>query len=57
VRLVRDGREPEVVPLALDKLNRGQVEVDLGSDGGTLIVIPLTPFVSSAADYWLFVDN
>lgn len=57
VRVIREGGAPEVLPLALDALNRGRMEVDLGSEGGVLIVMPLTPFVESTADYWLSVEN
>ncbi len=57
VRLVQDEGEPAVAPLVLDELNRGQVEVELGPQGGALIVIPLTPFVETHADYWLSVER
>jgi hypothetical protein len=57
VRLVHDDSEAAVTPLVLDELNRGQVEVELGLQGGTLIVVPLTPFVETAADYWLSVER
>ena len=57
VRLIREGSAPEVLPMTLDPLNRGRIEVDLGSDGGVLIIMPLTPFVESTADYWLSVEN
>jgi hypothetical protein len=57
VRLIREGIEPEVIPIALNELNQAQFEVELGTEGGALIVIPLTPFVETAADYWLHVSD
>lgn len=57
IRLVREGEEPEVIPIPLDDFNRGRIEVALGSEGGTLIVMPLTPFVESTAGYWLSVER
>ena len=57
VRLIRDGNGGEVLPLRLDDLNRIQTEIELGPEGGALIVIPLTPFVETAADYWLSVTR
>ena len=57
VRLIRDGNGGEVLPLHLDDLNRNQTEIELGSEGGALIVVPLTPFVESAANYWLSITE
>lgn len=57
VRLIREGQTPEVIPLALDSLNRGRLDVELGPDGGVLVVTPLTPFVESPANYWLSVTR
>ncbi len=57
VRLIREGRTPEVIPMALDGLNRGRLDVELGPDGGVLVVTPLTPFVESEANYWLSVTR
>lgn len=57
VRLIREGQSPEVIPLVLDGLNRVQTLVDLGSEGGVLIIMPLTPFTDSAAEYWLSIDD
>ena len=53
VQLVRHGDIPEVTSLQLDALNRFQGEVELGEDGGVLIVMPLTPFALEKAQYWL----
>lgn len=57
VRVIKEGSAPKVIPLTLDALNRGSVGVELGPEGGTLIVMPLTPYVDSAADYWLSVEK
>lgn len=57
VRLIREGNAAEVIPLALDELNRARVTLDLGSEGGVLAIMPLTPFVESPARYWLSVEN
>lgn len=57
VRLIREGETPEVVPMALDAFNRGQMTINLGETGGALIVMPLTPFTETAADYWLAVSR
>lgn len=56
VRLIREGREPEVLPFALDSQNRGQATVDLGADGGVLQVVALTPFVQDEASYWIRIE-
>jgi len=57
VRLIRDGNGGEAITLRLDDLNRIQTEIELGSEGGALIVVPLTPFVASAANYWLSITE
>lgn len=57
VRLIRKGGAPEVLSLTLDDLNRGRIETELGAEGGALIIMPLTPFVESPADYWLSVER
>lgn len=53
VRLIREGAPPEVIQVALDDLNRAQLPVTLGTDGGVLVVMPQTPFVDDPANYWL----
>lgn len=55
VRLIREGAIPEVVPLPVDSGGRGQIAVELGPDGGALVIMPLTPFVETMADYWVRV--
>lgn len=57
VRLIRDGDGGDVIPLRLDDSNRVQTEFELGPEGGALIVIPLNPFVESAANYWLSITE
>ena len=57
VRLIREGQAPEVLPLTLDESNRGQLAVELGPEGGALVVMPVTPFAAGAADYWLRVSR
>ena len=55
VRLIREGQTAEVTRLALDASGRGQLAVELGPEGGALLVMPLTPFAPGTADYWLRV--
>lgn len=57
VRVIRRGSPPEVFPLELDAQNRGQMVVELGPAGGVMVVIPLNPFVETAADYWLQISR
>ncbi len=57
VRLIREGQAPEVLPLTLDESNRGQLAVELGPEGGALLVMPVTPFAAGAAAYWLRVSR
>jgi hypothetical protein len=46
----------EVVPLELNDLNQGQWTVDLGRDGGILMVAATTPFTEQPTSYWLVVE-
>lgn len=57
VRLIVNGNTPQVIPLSLDELNRGQIDVELGPDGGALLVLALTPGTRTTADYWLAVEQ
>ena len=57
VRLIREGQTTQVIPLALDGPNRAQLAVELGPEGGVLVVMPLTPFTADAADYWVSVTR
>lgn len=57
VRLIREGQTPEVIPLALDEANRTQATIDLDEAGGALIVMPLTPFGETPAEYWLAISR
>ncbi len=56
VRLIRDDGG-DVIALPLDERNRVRMTVELGPGGGALIIVPLNPFVASAADYWLMVTD
>ena len=56
VRLIKHGDTPEVIPLTLNPLNQANQLIDLGSEGGTLMIMPLTPFVDEPAHYWLQID-
>lgn len=53
VQLIRHGSTPDIIPLHLDPLNQTQQTITLGEEGGTLVVIPITPFVDEAARYWV----
>lgn len=55
-RLIVEGKPPQVIPIQLDALNRGQARVELGPEGGVLVVMPLTPFTDETADYWVEVS-
>ncbi len=56
VRLIVHGDQPRVVPLTLNALNQVQHSETLGPDGGTLVVMPLTPFVEETAQYILRIQ-
>ncbi|MGD8586515.1 MAG: immune inhibitor A [Chloroflexota bacterium] len=56
LNLVVPDPSPQVVALDLDNGSRGNWTVDLGEQGGTLIIIAQTPFVSDPTSYWLAVD-
>lgn len=55
VQLIHLGSKPQVIPLPLNALNQGQWTVELGSGGGVLVVLPLTPFADDMANYWFEV--
>ena len=56
VQLVATDANPRVMTLTVDELNQGQWTVVLGRRGGTLIIIPTTPFATDAANYWLSIE-
>lgn len=56
VRLILHGDNPRVIPLPVNPLNQVRQPIDLGSEGGTLVIMPLTPFVDETAHYWLQID-
>jgi hypothetical protein len=47
----------DVIPIDLDAFNQAQETVMLGPEGGTLVVVPLTPSVTDAANYWVEINN
>ena len=55
VRLIHHGNNPTVETLTLNPLNQVQQFIYL-EEGGTLVVMPLTPFVDETAKYWLQLD-
>ena len=57
IRFIHNTDPPNVVALPLNELNQGQWTLDLGEEGGILVISPLTPFVSEPASYWLFVEQ
>ncbi len=57
VQVIKHGTAPELLPLPLDAFNRTQETITLGEEGGTLVVVPLTPFVDETASYWLEVKK
>lgn len=53
LRLVIDSDPPVVRPLTLDAYNQGEWVIDLHGQPATLIVMPLNPFTTHPATYWL----
>ncbi len=53
LHFIRDGAALQVQPLSLDARNQGVWELDLGLEGGTLVIAALTPFVQPDANYWV----
>ncbi len=53
VQLIRHSTPPLVTSFNLDDFNRFQGTFEMGVDGGVLVVMPLTPFTSDKARYWL----
>jgi immune inhibitor A len=56
LQLIQNGPTPQVVTLPLNTLNQGQWTVELGPQGGVLVIVPLTPFTEDVANYWLAVE-
>ena len=56
VRLIEHGPSPQVIPLELNPLNQVRYSKELALEGGTLVIMPLTPFVDETAQYYLQVD-
>lgn len=57
VRFIHNTTSHEVVALPLNELNQGRWTLELGAEGGVLVISPLTPFVYEPASYWLFVEQ
>ena len=51
------GTGPQVIPLPLDALNQGQWRLEIGRNGGVLVITPLTPFIAQPANYWLNIGK
>ncbi|MEM7117533.1 MAG: hypothetical protein AAF614_34185 [Chloroflexota bacterium] len=56
VKIIEHGPTPTIVSLPLNHFNQGQWSVNLGPEGGTLVVMPQTPFVEASATYWLKLE-
>ena len=56
VQLIHEGSQPQVLALDLDAFNQGQWTVDLGPNGAVLAIMPLTPFATEPANYWIAVE-
>ena len=56
LNLIQNGPVPQVTPLTLNELNQGQWVVELGPEGGALVITALTPFTFEPASYWLVVQ-
>ena len=56
VQLV-DNATNRVILFNLDKLNQGIWQGELGNQGGTLIVMPQTPFALDTGSYWVSVST
>jgi hypothetical protein len=56
LHLIQHGPTPQVTALTLNEANQGQWTVDLGVEGGVLVITAPTPFASTAAAYWLAVE-
>lgn len=57
VQVINHEPNYQVIPLELDAHNQALETITLGENGGTLVVIPLTPFVDERARYWVELTN
>lgn len=53
VQIIQHGDTPEITALELDDFNQFNGKIEMGQEGGVLIVMPLTPFTPEKALYWL----
>lgn len=57
VQLIQNGDVPTVTSLDLDAFNQGQWTVNIGPEGAVLVVLPLAPFTTEPANYWVAVEQ
>jgi immune inhibitor A len=57
VLLLESGPQPKITRLPLNHLNQVQWAFEIGKGGGTLAIIPLTPFIDEMASYWLHIEQ
>lgn len=57
LNLIVPGSAPQIVSLDLNDRDQGQWTVDLGQEGGILVITSQTPFVNEPADYWLAIGR
>jgi hypothetical protein len=56
VRYIQNGSAPQVYPLELNDQNLGQWTLGASSQGGVLVIVATTPFVTEPASYWLSLE-
>ncbi len=56
VRIIRNDDPLNVIDLPLNALNQAQEVVDMGANGGTLIVMATTPFINDPSAFWLRIE-
>ncbi|RMG90648.1 MAG: hypothetical protein D6706_19130 [Chloroflexi bacterium] len=53
VQLIQFSPAPYITQLALNELNQGKWEIEVGKGGAVLVIMPLTPFTDQDTNYWL----
>ena len=56
LNLILHEPSPQGITLELNDRSQGKWTIDLGAEGGVLVITAQTPFVSEPADYWLAID-
>lgn len=56
VQYIQLGPQPTVTPLPLNAQNQGQWSFEVDKGGGVLVILPLTPFTTDPASYWLSIQ-